>query len=573
MLIALALCASFAVGASAASAAVITGTVDGEGQSPAGLAEAQVAVTEPGSGTQVAATSTALDGTYRAEVPEGTYDVTVTPPFGDGLSSAREANEVVGAEAVLNFTLASSESSSSFSGVLRGEKGQPIAGAQIDLGNNSVGVGATTAANGSFSANVPAGTYALSVTGTEAGASQGTFYVSIPKVVISGALRENLTLPAHTITLEVVGPHGEPVPGATVAVKEPTCCATLSFAPGLKVPVTSGPGPAGHWSCGYRRAVYFDAPGYQEAEISTGSAALADPTPVRLATTPADQTRRVVLASSATFSGTLYGYRKTPLSGVTISASGPTSAKTSTASDGSFALTLEPGEYMLTITGEHPSGVSAITAPRRFSFTTDAVTVTESASVDLTLPLHALSVTANGPEGPAEEVPIVANGGGSLAAGQALAPGVEIASAQTSDWAYTNGHGTASVSLPDFAEGSAFVRVESSQTWKEAQISASGISENSSRTLSLTPATPQAYTFSGRVQTSDGVPVAAWLTLERGEYGKPGYLERSAVTYTDGASRSKCRLPAAPPEHERALRIAWRPRGLATVGRRHYDRR
>jgi hypothetical protein len=288
---------------------------------------------------------------------------------------------------------------------------------------------------------------------------------------------------------------------------------------------------------------YFDAPGFQEARVTSGSAALAAPAPVRFTTTPSDQTRRIVLSAATVFSGTLYGYGKTPLSGITISASGSASAKTTTAADGSFALPLPPGTYTLEVTGERPSGVTATAAPRRFSFKTDPFALSESSSVDLTLPLHALSVTANGPEGPVEELPIVANGDGALAPGQMLTPGVEVASASISDWAYTNTRGTATVSLPDFAEGAASVGVVSNQTWKEDQVPATGLSQDSSRTLSLTSAAPKGYTFSGRVQTSDGVPVPAVLTLEKGEYGKPGFVEVQSSVYADG--RFSLEVPTA----------------------------
>ena len=521
---------ALSVGARAASAAVLSGTVDGEGQSPAGLAEAQITVTEPGSGIPVAVAATALDGTYSVVVPEGTYDVSVAPPFGGRFSPATETNELVGAEAVLNVTLASSEQSSSVSGVLRGENGLPIPAALLQMHATGINVQARTAANGAFTLSAPAGTYELTVIGKEAGPTHDEFRVYL-SIKISGATRENLTLPANTLTVEVVGPHGEPVKGAYVSVGTTT---TVDLAPGI-----GGDGDFSSssrtGSAGTVAVSYFDASGLQEVEVYPGSTALAAPSPIRFAPTSSDHIQRVVLSSPATLTGTLLGYGGTPLPGVRISASGPSYTLATTAADGSFELPLTPGIQSLDIYGERAKGASAIAAPRSFSFTTTPTDLTESANVVLTLPLHALSVTAEGSGAPIEELPIAATGSGNVAAGQMLAPGIEVASATVSDRADTNARGTASLSFPDFAEQSyANVAVEAG-AWKEDRIPAVGISQDSSRTLSLTAAsTGGGYTFSGRMQTSDGTPVPAFLTLEKGVGGKPGFVERSAATNVSG---------------------------------------
>lgn len=80
--------------ASAAQAYTISGTVKAQ-STGLGVAETQVIVREASNEIQVAATQTAMDGSYSVEAPGGTYNIEYVPPIGSGYQSVVARNEQI----------------------------------------------------------------------------------------------------------------------------------------------------------------------------------------------------------------------------------------------------------------------------------------------------------------------------------------------------------------------------------------------------------------------------------------------------------------------------------------------
>ncbi len=80
--------------------------------------------------------NTAADGSYLVLVPQGTYDIRVTPLFTDGLVPIEVLNVPITGNTVMNFTVSPGHV---ISGTVTGPARAPVAGADIDLINTATG--------------------------------------------------------------------------------------------------------------------------------------------------------------------------------------------------------------------------------------------------------------------------------------------------------------------------------------------------------------------------------------------------------------------------------------------------
>lgn len=80
--------------------------------------------------------NTAADGSYLVLVPQGTYDIRVTPLFTDGLVPMEVLNVSITGNTVMNFTVSPGHV---ISGTVTGPARAPVAGADIDLINTATG--------------------------------------------------------------------------------------------------------------------------------------------------------------------------------------------------------------------------------------------------------------------------------------------------------------------------------------------------------------------------------------------------------------------------------------------------
>src|ERR1700720_4482998 len=107
-------------GPRAAATATLSGRVtDGAGNP---LGGSTITVDTVGTASQVAATTTALDGSYSATVEAGSYDVHVTPPAMSGFNPATFADFAISGATALDVVLTNA-ATVTFKGVLQTSRG------------------------------------------------------------------------------------------------------------------------------------------------------------------------------------------------------------------------------------------------------------------------------------------------------------------------------------------------------------------------------------------------------------------------------------------------------------------
>jgi Bacterial Ig-like domain (group 3) len=104
IVIVLLVCAVRGADVSAADAYTISGVVTAQ-NTGLGIAETEVEIDESVTGVEVAATSTAMDGTYSLSVPAGSYDIAFVPPFGSGYEGQVDSGELVEEDITLDAAL------------------------------------------------------------------------------------------------------------------------------------------------------------------------------------------------------------------------------------------------------------------------------------------------------------------------------------------------------------------------------------------------------------------------------------------------------------------------------------
>ncbi|HEV3070726.1 MAG TPA: carboxypeptidase regulatory-like domain-containing protein [Solirubrobacteraceae bacterium] len=202
-------------GPAAAATATLSGRVtDGVGNP---LGGSTIAVDTAGTTSQVAATTTSLDGSYSVSVEAGSYDVHVTPPAASGFNPAIFADFAISGATALDVVLTNA-ATVTFQGVLRTSRGEAIPGASVRLISGSTSYYVSTSSTGAFSLAVPPGSYELAVqsNGSAAGAPIPFYWFLYVPITITGDLTQNLTVPVAAVTAQVRDPSGSPVAGASI---------------------------------------------------------------------------------------------------------------------------------------------------------------------------------------------------------------------------------------------------------------------------------------------------------------------------------------------------------------------
>jgi hypothetical protein len=233
--------------AAAAQAYTIAGTVKAQSTS-LGVAETQVVVREAVNETQVAATQTAMDGSYSVEAPGGIYNIEFLPPMGLGYQRFIVRSEAVHANLTLNAVLALEPPSGvTVSGVVRDAAGKALPDAHVYFRNSS-GEGYAEANNeGVFTTSKMAlGTYEWGVFATRpAGVAPTELPAGIgfsgSGFVVSGGQQEEIVFPAlHTLTVRTVRANGSEIPGVKLSTDLGTGLASsVQVAAGMQATGTS----------------------------------------------------------------------------------------------------------------------------------------------------------------------------------------------------------------------------------------------------------------------------------------------------------------------------------------------
>jgi len=441
--------------------ATISGTVSAQGGSTAQLGGTEITVTDSSSGVPVASTTTAANGSYSVTVPPGTYDLSFRPPAGSGFGNFVARNQVIAGDRTINVTMVPA-SVGAIAGVVRGNGGVALRAMTVQLSSpgGAGTVSTTTASDGSYSLTAEPGTYTLVLSGSrQPGVPASVMASSVQfqaPLSLQGSTTQDLTLPVHALTVQTLGASGNPIAGVrfNAGFSRGASQVSGSLAPGLPIS--------------------FSSSTFNETTDATGTLVLAVPTwinnpsvsgllqppsssqlaatALNLANITTDQTRSVQLAAGATLSGVVRGNGGVALRAMTVQLSSPGGAgtvSTTTASDGSYSLTAEPGTYTLVLSGSRQPGVPASVMASSVQFQAP-LSLQGSTTQDLTLPVHALTVQTLGASGnPIAGVRF--NAGFSRGASQvsgSLAPGLPISFSSSTFNETTDATGTLVLAVP-----------------------------------------------------------------------------------------------------------------------------
>src|SRR5215469_15289630 len=138
-----------------------TFTLSGHIQDSSGTAisGATVSVNDANSDT----TTTNGSGDYSLLIPNGTYNIQVTPPAGSNFGPVLAMNQSITADTVLNFVLTPA-GTATITGHVFNSSGTPVSGQRVTLQNgNTVIATNDTDSTGSYSLTATTGTYSLNI--------------------------------------------------------------------------------------------------------------------------------------------------------------------------------------------------------------------------------------------------------------------------------------------------------------------------------------------------------------------------------------------------------------------------
>ena len=278
-------------------------------------------------------------------------------------------------------------------------------------------------------------------------------------VTLTTNTSQTLVLPFHALTVRTLGAVGSTTPIAGVefdeGIHQNELGKAATLAPGISVKYANVEEEETTDANGRATLVVPDYEG------SSAPLDAAPPKETGLARTMVlveqvreDQLREVHLTAGVQFSGSLLDGHGMPVGGATISLESliPLNETLTTAADGSFSAMVAPGNYLLSVEGKRPPGVSHADLPASFSFSEAEVKLTKSFNETLVLPLHTLTVRVVG----AGDSPIPGVrfdefiSQRNLGALQPLAPGVAVRSARVFEEETTNAGGEALLSTPNY---------------------------------------------------------------------------------------------------------------------------
>ena len=458
-------------GAQGAKSYPVTGLITNEEGTALGLAGTQVEFLVSTTHALAEVATVELDGRFAASLPEGTYEVIISPPLGSSYPQYTNKSFVVGEARSLEVTFVHKRPSLvKWSGVLLGNGSTPLAGYKIrsrsrHLGEQTV----TTGEHGEFTIGL--GEEAddeLTVVGerpASVAADVVPSYVSFSTLVSisEGSRQQNLVLPLHILDVKASGPHGG-VAGAQVGYEASynSASSTGTLGGGTELvdlrayensTATNAEGVA-------RIAVPATVPSVR-AYVTAAAGAGLEPaefeTPI--SNRSGELHREVQLHPGPSpvpiviWSGVLEGKNGYPLAGYTIRAYSPRVGPSSATTDPEGHFSLEVGEEAndeLTVEGTRPGSAPSWAVPSTVRYRARVSMASGPREQNLVLPLCDLTVSVRGPEGPVE--------GAALTYDTSYSPGTPGATlggesellevSDTEQKAATGTEGTAKIAVP-----------------------------------------------------------------------------------------------------------------------------
>ncbi|WP_027008557.1 carboxypeptidase-like regulatory domain-containing protein, partial [Conexibacter woesei] len=204
--------------ASTAVAAQVTGVVSAlPGTGPVG--GVAVTVRDHTTTAIVAGATTDVAGNYAVTVPNGDYDFTFQPPPLSGFHTTTGPTVHVSGDRTFSIGM-TKEGVFRFAGVVRDADGHPLPSVSVTLKSSSTSATTQSASDGSYALAVTAGNYSVALSSNTGNGYSvpNSFYTnnSTQTLAITGDRDQDITLPAHNVTINVTGPDGRPIAGTSI---------------------------------------------------------------------------------------------------------------------------------------------------------------------------------------------------------------------------------------------------------------------------------------------------------------------------------------------------------------------
>ncbi len=281
-----------------------------------------------------------------------------------------------------------------YSGVLTDGSGTPLSGWNLNLsdGVNNAG-GVTTAADGSFSMNIPGGTYNLSLSpgnNSDLVHLYNENWTANASVTVNSNTVQNIAIPFTTLTVIILDSNGDPVPGAAISLSNGNALPITIF-PGTTAEVGSFSASSGSANASGVIQMKVIPNSSTTIHVFTPNNSLGSFTETVAFSDP-NTTLTVTLPPVVTYGGILTDSSGNTLSGwdINLNNSINNAGGTTTAADGSFSLNIPAGTYGLSIGPGNNSSLVLLYNEHWTAGTT--VTVNTNTVQNISIPLTTLTV-------------------------------------------------------------------------------------------------------------------------------------------------------------------------------------
>jgi protocatechuate 3,4-dioxygenase beta subunit len=379
-----------------------TFTLSGSVTDASGIAIGNAAVHVYTSGTKTdvvtSATTDSSTGAYSFNaVPTGTYDVQVIPQTGSGFSSAIAFKQNISTSTILNFIL-DPTGTITLSGHIFDRNGTAVQNAKVSF--QDVSVSTVTDDRGWYSLTASSGTHTLDITGknTDQTVALPAYYdATAYNYSITQSALFDITLPTKQVTIHVQDSQANPVsvvgigandaggPGSPSTTRLPLGGGTATVwgvseygtAFNRYTPVTDASGNVTLWLFGDAINNRYNF----TATPPSGSGFLA--TPLSNVYVTADTQQAITLQQPVTLTGHIFDKAGHALVNQTVQFT-DVNATSTTDGSGFYSLTAAPGKHTLVISGKNTD--TSLNIPGYYKVTANGFALTQSTSLDITIP-------------------------------------------------------------------------------------------------------------------------------------------------------------------------------------------
>lgn len=383
----------------AAMAAGETVTVSGSVKNDLGspIAGAQVDVLAAGTTTVITSSPTDSLGAYAVQVASGTYDFRVVPPAGSQYATYVSAGQVVTANKTLDFVLVRKEQGPvTLSGRVTNAHGPAIPGLPIRLSGTGATITVLTDADGRYSFTVAPGQYDLFMETQEinpavVAAPSHLVFMAYP-LSLTESRTLDIALPLAKVNVLVKDQQGNPIPNATVNTNSPE--ANL---PNSIFGTANAAGRSGYEAFNSKYPVTTDAAGRATLwlfpnrdwdpyifSVATGSMSGGLKTSIT-----GDTDLTLTIDNGVVLSGRVLNPKGQALPGQQLVLTGEGTYNAVTDQSGAYEFRVPSGSYKLEVSGNNSL---AVPAPREYKLIINNLTLTESRTFDIPLPVSEVKV-------------------------------------------------------------------------------------------------------------------------------------------------------------------------------------